>query len=268
MVCAASSFVTAPHIGIFDSGVGGLSILRALLARQTGARFTYVADTAHAPYGQRSTDEVLARARRLSAHLLTHGARCVVVACNTATTQTIAQLRAEFPQAAFVGVEPGVKPAAALTRSGRIGVMATPGTLASERFATLVARHAQHCEVVPVACPGLASAIEEGLPNPRVDALLDTFCLPLRQTHVDVVALGCTHYPFVAEQVARRLGSHVQIVDTADAVARRTFSLLNVPLTPALGPSPELHTTGDADVLARHAHTLLGADWLAKHIAA
>ena len=260
----------AVHVGIFDSGVGGLSILQALLHSCPGVRFSYVADTAYAPYGQRSAAEVLERSRRLAGRLLDEGAQAVVVACNTATTQAIQALRDTFPGRPFIGVEPGIKPAAQASANGRIGVMATPGTLASARFAELVRQHAQGCRVTAVPCPGLASAIEDGLPNPQVETLLDAFCAPLRRDAVDVVVLGCTHYPFVADRVAARLAPGVRLLDTADAVARRTREVLRLPDPGATAPAcahgsaappPTLFTTGDAAQLARQVRSLLGQAW-------
>lgn len=253
----------APHIGIFDSGVGGLSILRALLRECPQARFSYVADTAYAPYGQCQPQDIHARSLHLTQHLLDQGVDCVVVACNTATTQAIDVLRQAFPHRPFVGVEPGIKPAAEASRSGRIGVMATPGTLASARFEALVQRHAAHCTVTRVPCPGLASAIEAGLPNADVEALLDVFCHALRAAEVDTVALGCTHYPFVADRVAVRLGPAVHIVDTAGAVARRTRSVLGL-TTASAAAQPDaqrcvLFTTAEAAALRQQARSLLGA---------
>ncbi len=270
-LCFSSDRV--PHVGIFDSGVGGLSILRALLRECPQARFSYVADTAYAPYGQRAPQDIHARSVHLTQHLLDQGVDCVVVACNTATTQAIDVLRQAFPHRPFVGVEPGIKPAAAASRSGRVGVMATPGTLASARFEALVQRHAAHCAVTRVPCPGLASAIEAGLPNAEVEALLDVFCQPLRAAQVDTVALGCTHYPFVADRVAARLGPAVWIVDTAEAVARRTRSVLGLPMT-AEGPPTltdaqrcMLFTTADAAALRQQTHSLLGVDvWSVQKI--
>ncbi|ASM78201.1 Glutamate racemase [Vitreoscilla filiformis] len=270
-VCFSSDRV--PHVGIFDSGVGGLSILRALLRACPQARFSYVADTAYAPYGQRAPQDIHARSVHLTQHLFDQGVDCVVVACNTATTQAIDMLRQAFPHRPFVGVEPGIKPAAAASRSGRVGVMATPGTLASARFEALVQRHAAHCAVTRVPCPGLASAIEAGLPNAEVEALLDVFCQPLRAAQVDTVALGCTHYPFVADRVAARLGPAVRIVDTAEAVARRTRSVLGLPVTAEGGPTSTdaqrcmLFTTADAAALRQQTHSLLGADvWSVQKI--
>lgn len=271
-VCFSSDRV--PHVGIFDSGVGGLSILRALLRECPQARFSYVADTAYAPYGQRAPQDIHARSVRLTQHLLDEGVDCVVVACNTATTQAIDVLRQAFPHRPFVGVEPGIKPAAAASRSGRVGVMATPGTLASARFEALVQRHAAHCAVTRVPCPGLASAIEAGLPNVEVEALLDVFCQPLRAAQVDTVALGCTHYPFVADRVAARLGPTVRIVDTAEAVARRTRSVLGMPTLADMGSAASsdaqrcmLFTTADAAALRQQTHSLLGVDvWSVQKI--
>jgi len=186
----------------------------------------YVADTAHCPYGDRPQAEVRARTLALGRHLEASGAKLLVVACNTATGAALEQLR-QVVGVPAVGLEPAVKTAAARTRTGRIGVMATAGTLASERFARLVREHAQALRVVGLACPGLVELIEEGeLQGPRLDALLARLCAPLRAAEVDAVVLGCTHYPFVREALERALGPRVALIDSGPAIARRTQALL------------------------------------------
>lgn len=244
-------------IGVFDSGVGGLSVLAALRRRLPHHALHYVADIAHAPYGERGDAYVMDRTARISEHLLASGTRLLVVACNTATAQAIALIRERHPALPIVGVEPGVKPAVAASTVGRVGVLATPGTLGSPRFAALVARHAQGCEVLPVPCPGLASAIERGEAGAdEVERLLDAYCAPLREAGVDVVALGCTHYGFVAERIAARLPG-VRLIDTADAVARQAQTLLGTqPGDPR--PAVVLQSTGATEVLARMAERALG----------
>lgn len=217
-------------IGIFDSGLGGLSVLRALRRQLPAVSMTYVADSAHAPYGERSADEVCQRSMLIASRLVDIGARLLVVACNTATAAAIPQLRARWPELPIVGVEPGVKPALRVSRSGRIGVMATEGTLRSSRFRALLEREVAAAGRLlqrPIvaclqACPGLAAAIECGeLDGEPVRALVERFCAPLRQAGVDAVVLGCTHYPFVAPLIDRALGPGVELVDTAEAVARQ-----------------------------------------------
>ncbi|WP_374673507.1 glutamate racemase [Ideonella sp.] len=262
-----------PLIGIFDSGVGGLSVLRALHGRLPGARLLYVADSAFAPYGDRDPGYVLDRATRVADHLARQGARMVVVACNTATAWAIDALRVRHPELAWVGVEPGVKPAALGSPRGRIAVMATPATLASARYADLVARHAPSCEVHAVPCGGLAAAIERGpAGTDEVERLLDRYCLPLAAMDLDSVVLGCTHYPFVADRIRERLGPEVPLLDTADAIARRAAQLLPMaalaPGGATMGapgaaslPGIELQSTGHPERLAAMARHGLGSDW-------
>lgn len=207
-------------IGMFDSGVGGLSILQAVRAQLPAAPIRYVADSAHAPYGERSDAEVLDRSQRITAHLLAQGATVIVVACNTATAVAIDALRAAQPRVRFVGVEPGVRPAAAASGKRHIGVMATSATLRSERFRALLRRDAADCRVHLQACRGLAAAIERGRrDDPELLALIAEHAGAVREAGVDAVALGCTHYPFVHPEIARVLGDGVRVVDTSEAVA-------------------------------------------------
>ena len=208
-------------IGVFDSGVGGLSVLRALHAAMPGTPLCYVADSAYAPYGERPTAEVLVRSALIAQHLVSLGAAGIVVACNTATAVAIDHLRARWPNMPVVGIEPGLKPAIAASRNRRIGVMATPATLASAPFAKLAAAQADGAFVLLQPCPGLAQHIETGdLDAPELIALVRRFCEPLRHAEVDTVVLGCTHYPLIAHHIQAAMGAHVTLVDTADAVAR------------------------------------------------
>ena len=213
-------FPPALSIGVFDSGVGGLSVLRSLRALMPQARFLYVADSGHAPYGERDEAYVVERARAITAHLLAQGAQLVVVACNTATAAAVQALRERWPAVGFVGVEPGLKPAIARSRNRRIGVMATRGTLQSAKFRRLVEAHAAGVELVLQPCDGLARALEEGDASaPAVLALVERHTVPLRAAGVDTVVLGCTHYPFATSEIAAALGPGVTLVDTAEAVA-------------------------------------------------
>ncbi len=247
-------------IGVFDSGVGGLSVLRALRQRLPGCPMVYIADSGHAPYGDRDPAHVIERSQRVVDHLVEQGAQLVVIACNTATAWAIDAMRDRHPHIPFVGVEPGVKPAARLSRSRRFAVMATPATLASARFANLVSRHAPDCTVHPVPCAGLAAAIEQGERQAaEVERLLDLYCLPLSSLDIDTVVLGCTHYPFVAERIARRLAPATQLLDTADAIARRVTELVNVSAPDSNLAGLRLFTTGSPDVLRRMAHASIPA---------
>ncbi|MEW6704553.1 MAG: glutamate racemase [Pseudomonadota bacterium] len=254
-------------IGVFDSGVGGLSVLRALHARLSQAQLHYVADSAYAPYGDRSAEEVIERSMRLTRYLLGAGARMIVVACNTATTAAIRALRAQWPRMPFVGVEPGIKPAVARSPGGRIGVMATQRTIDSERLRALVQDHASGRTVVLQACPGLADAIEAGDANPdRIDSLLRQYCLPLQQAHVDTVVLGCTHYPFVADRIRSIMGSKVLLIDTADAVAQRAQSLWPAATSGQAEGSLLLQTTGDPSTLMELARRWLPAEAVVERV--
>ena len=218
--------VAPPCIGVFDSGVGGLSVLRELHRRLPGTALTYVGDAAHAPYGPRPAGEVLARCERIVGHLADQGAELIVVACNTATVHAIETLRARWPALRFVGVEPGVKPGVARSRTGRIAVMATCATVRSARMRRLLEHHAQGVHVHLQPCPGLAEAIEQGaLDGTVLSNVLAPYCDRIRTADVDTVVLACTHYPFVAAEIQRQLGSGVVLIDTAAAVAEQAASV-------------------------------------------
>jgi len=208
------------RIGIFDSGVGGLSVTQAIRRRLPHAELLYAADTAHAPYGDRTEEFLCDRSERIARFLCDQGAQMIVVACNTATAAAVARLRAGAPDLPLVGVEPGVKPAVALSSARRIGVLATTRTLSSEKFRKLAEAHADGATLVLQPCPGLADAIETA-DDPAIDLLVQRYCAPLRDAGVDVAVLGCTHYPFARALFERALPG-VQLVDTADAIARQT----------------------------------------------
>lgn len=245
---------------MFDSGVGGLSILAAVREQLPGAPIRYVADSAHAPYGERSDAEILDRCERLVGHLRAAGARLIVVACNTATAIAIEAMREHHPDLPFVGVEPGVRPAVAASRLRRIGVMATTATLRSERFRQLLAREARDCSVHLQACRGLADAIERGRrDDPRLLALVEQHAGAVRDAGVDVVALGCTHYPFVRGQIERVLGDAVRVIDTARAVAAQVDRLWQ-PETARHAPTCVIETTGEPARLAEFVATWLGLE--------
>lgn len=211
------------RIGVFDSGLGGLSVLRALRAQMPSAALLYVADSGHAPYGERDDAFIQARSEHISDFLVHQSADAIVVACNTATAAAIHRLRLRCGDLPVIGVEPGVKPAVALSASKRVGVLATPGTLSSLKFRRLVEQHGQGAHLVLQACPGLAREIEAGvLDTPALRDMVGRFCAPLREAQVDTVVLGCTHYPFVTPLIQAELGPHVHIVDTAQAVAQHT----------------------------------------------
>lgn len=231
MTWASGSTRAGQPIGVFDSGVGGLSILRALRAELPSEDFVYFADSGHAPYGERDDAHVIARSRAITAQLRAdHQIKALVVACNTATAAAVHLLRAEHPELPIVGVEPALKPAVALSRTHRIGVMATRGTLGSSKFAALLASLAGLAEFVLQPCDGLAHAIEHQDRSKTV-ALCDQYTLGMghfghETGQIDTLVLGCTHYPFANEVLRGLLGSEVRLIDTGEPVARHTHQLL------------------------------------------
>lgn len=261
------------RVGVFDSGVGGLSVLRALREQLPGVALHYVADAGHAPYGERSDEHVVTRSRRVASHLIDGGAQFIVIACNTATAVAAQLLRETWPQTPIIGVEPGIKPALLVTRNGRIGVMATRATLGSEKFRRLAAALATGEALHLRACDGLAAAIEQGqFDNAEMLALVEQHCAPLREQGVDTVVLGCTHYTFVHQQIQAAMGTAVQLIDTAEAVARHAAYTVRTTRSDADNATDEattvtLQTTGDAARFQRFAHTWLGTRTAVSHIA-
>ena len=214
-------------IGIFDSGVGGLSVLRAVRKQFPCHPVIYLADQGHVPYGARTKDEVRAFAVGITRFLLDQGARLIVVACNAASAAALYHLREVFPDVPFVGMEPAVKPAAATTHSGVIGVLATPVTFQGELYASVVARFAKGVTVLQDVCQGLVGQIEAGnLDAPETRAILERALAPMMERGVDTVVMGCTHYPFVIPLIQHIVGPGVQVIDPAPAVARQTGRLL------------------------------------------
>ncbi len=224
--CMPPPTPSALRIGVFDSGLGGLSVLRCLCLLRDDARFVYVADSGHAPYGDKPVEQIVARSLRIADFLAREGMDMLVVACNTATAAAVQALRQAYPDLPIVGVEPGIKPAAQRTRNGRIGVLATASTLRSERFQLLAQAHADGVNLTLQAGVGLADAIEtHALDSDAVRRVVEHCCAPLRAAGVDTVVLGCTHYPLVADLIRQQFPSGTELVDTSEAIARRTLDL-------------------------------------------
>ena len=210
---------TPPPIGVFDSGVGGLSVLRELRIAFPGEDLLYVADSAFVPYGERSAEFVQARSLAIAGFLLGRKAKAIVVACNTATGAAIAELRSRF-EVPIVGIEPAVKPAVGKTASGLVAVLATSGTLASAKFADLLSRFGGGTRILIQPCPGLVEQVEEGhLQGEQVRALAAKYLLPLLEQGADTIILGCTHYPFIIPLIREIVGPAVSIVDPNTAIA-------------------------------------------------
>jgi glutamate racemase len=251
----------AGPIGIFDSGVGGLSVAREIRAALPAEDILYVADTAYCPYGDRPLEEVRERALAVGRYIQDAGAKLLVAACNTASGAALEDLRADL-SIPVVGLEPAVKTAVAQTRVRRVGVMATSGTLRSERFARLLRAHGDGVQVLAQACPGLADLIEEGhLDGEVLTAALQDLTRPLREASVDMVVLGCTHYAFVGGPLQRVLGPAVTLVDSAPAIARRTAHLLEQARARRLDGAGQLRvlTTGDPEKVGPVVGRLWGA---------
>lgn len=268
--------VNAP-IGVFDSGIGGLSVLRSLQKALPNERFVYLADSAHAPYGEKNEAFIRQRTHAITDDLLAqHHIKALVVACNTATAATIHELREQHPSLPVVGLEPALKPALALSRTRRIGVMATRSTVASDKFARLLATVQNEAHFEVQACNGLALAIEQStLPDQATAAqaqithLLQTYTQAMGRFgaapgQIDTLVLGCTHYVFVEQDLRQLLGPDVQLVSTGEPVARQTqrllaaAQLLNGPLPAEHRPAVQLLTTGDLQGLQAAAQRWLG----------
>jgi len=214
-------------LGVLDSGVGGLSVLIHLRRQLPAERVIYFADQGHIPYGPRPAGEIQTYTAEITRFLLRHGAKLIVVACNTATAAALDFLRSVFPDVQFVGMEPAVKPAALTTRSGKVGVLATPSTLNSHRYAGLMARFANGIRVFEDPCSGLVQLIEAGaLAAPETRALLERVVAPMLAEGVDTLVLGCTHYPFIRPLLEEIIGDGITVIDPAPAVARRTRFVL------------------------------------------
>ncbi len=248
--------MTSPLIGVFDSGVGGLSVLRALRRQLPALPALYLADQGHVPYGPRPLLEVRAFAEGITRFLLARGAGVIVVACNAASAAALAHLRQAFPEIPFVGMEPAVKPAAEQTRSGVVGVLATPATFQGALYASVVERFAHGVTLLQDTCPGLVQRIESGdLSGPQTRAILERALQPMLARGIDKVVLGCTHYPFVIPLIEEIAGPTVQVIDPAPAVARQVERVLRAQGRPAPSalpgsqPAPyRFFTTGQPEI--------------------
>jgi len=212
-------------IGVFDSGLGGLTVVQAMMETIKGAEIFYLADTKHAPYGEKSKDEIIRYALEITDYFIqTYHIDALVVACNTATTAAIHVLRQRYPSLIIVGTEPGIKPAIEKTCSGKVGILATPATLKSEKYQALLERLAssEMFELYEQACPGLVEQIEnDRLHSKESQQMLEAWLGPMKKAGVDTIVLGCTHYPLAVEKMKQIMGEGVLFVDTGEAIARR-----------------------------------------------
>lgn len=254
-------------IGIFDSGVGGLSVLRHIRKNYPHEAIIYLADQARVPYGSRSVQEIREYSAQITRFLLEHGAKIIVVACNTATAAALTTLRHTFPSTPFVGMEPAVKPAAMISANGKVGVLATPTTFASPRYGALMDRYAAGVTILEDPCIGLVELIEKGrLDAPEITLLLRHVLRPMLDAGADTIVLGCTHYPLVLPQIeavvsAEGQGRQLTIVDPAPAVARQVGRILDqngLAADSVREGTIQLYTTADNGTLGPLAQHVLG----------
>ncbi|MEW6401420.1 MAG: glutamate racemase [Chloroflexota bacterium] len=249
-------------IGVFDSGVGGLSVLHAMREHMPAEDVIYFGDQGHVPYGPRPMEQIQNFSEGITNFLLSKNSKLIVVACNTASAAALKYLRARFPDVPFVGMEPAVKPAAETTQTGRVGVLATPATFQGALYASVVERFGNGVQLLQDTCPGLVRQIEDGeLDSPTTRAILEDALRPMLAENIDTVVLGCTHYPFVIPLIQEIAGDKVRVIDPAPAVARQVKRLLEAAnmLNPSTNRgSVEFYTSGDAPALEALLPKLLG----------
>lgn len=220
--------LTSSPIGVFDSGVGGLSVLRAMREQMPAENIIYFGDQGHVPYGPRSMEQIQNFSEGITNFLLQKESKLIVVACNTASAAALKYLREKFSDVTFVGMEPAVKPAAEITRTGKVGVLATPATFQGALYASVVERFGAGVELFQHTCPGLVGQIEKGeLQSVATRAILEDALRPMLEKNIDTVVLGCTHYPFVIPLIEDIVGDQVRVIDPAPAVARQVGRLLD-----------------------------------------
>jgi glutamate racemase len=255
---------SAIALGLFDSGVGGLSVVRELMRQAPAQPIIYLADQAHAPYGQRSLEEIRCLAEAITRFLLRRGAQVIVIACNTASAAALHSLRERFPAVPFVGMEPAIKPAVEHTRTRHVGVIATEATFQGELFASLVDRFAAGITVHTQACPALVPLVEAGeLDSEGARDALQGYLAPLLDAGIDELVLGCTHYPFLRPLIDQVAGAGIEIVDPAPAVARQAIRVLAGRDGLAEGAQAATHrfyTSADPDRFRLAIRELIGLD--------
>jgi glutamate racemase len=251
-------------IGVFDSGVGGLSVLRAMRAQMPEEDVIYFGDQGHVPYGPRSMEQIQNFSEAITKFLLARNSKLIVVACNTASAAALTHLRGRFPYIPFVGMEPAVKPAAETTKTGKVGVLATPATFQGALYASVVERFGVGVELFQHTCPGLVGQIEKGeLDSSATRTILEDALTPMLEKNIDTVVLGCTHYPFVIPLIERIVGDKVRVIDPAPSVARQVKRLLEaggVKSQARERGSVRFFTSGDVQSMKSLLPLLLGED--------
>ncbi len=265
-----TGLVNPAPIGVFDSGVGGLSVLKAIRAQLPAQPVFYFADQAHVPYGSRSLEEVRAFSSAITEFLLGLGSAIIVVACNTASAAALQELRAQYPQTRFVGMEPAVKPAAEQTRTGVVGVLATPATFQGRLYSSVVERFAKEVIILQDTCPGLVGEIEKGdMEGAETRRILESAIRPMLEKNIDTIVLGCTHYPFVIPLIRQIAGAGVNVIDPAPAIARQTGRVLDslgITQLPDFQAEVRFFTSGPSAELEKLLPLLLGEDGKVQRI--
>ncbi|MFT3894822.1 MAG: glutamate racemase [Anaerolineales bacterium] len=251
-------------IGIFDSGVGGISVLRAIREQMPEENVIYFGDQGHIPYGPRPLQQIRDFSEAITNFLLDKQAKIIVVACNAASAAALKYLRERFPHIQFVGMEPAVKPAAEQTQTGKVGVLATPATFQGALFASVVERFANGVELFQSTCPGLVQQIEQSnLDGSETRRILEEALLPMLEKNIDTVVLGCTHYPFVIPLIQQIVGEKVRVIDPAPSVAKQVRRLLEAGgarNTESKRGEVTFYTSGDPAALRSMLPVLLGED--------
>jgi glutamate racemase len=239
-------------IGIFDSGIGGTSIWKEVVKLLPNENTIYLADSKNAPYGEKTSDEIIALSVKNTDYLISKGCKLIVVACNTATTNAIDYLRKNYT-IPFIGIEPAIKPAALLSKTGAIGILATKGTLSSKLFEKTTKEYTKNITTIEQDGEGLVPLIEEGkLNSPEINQLLTTYLKPMLKFNIDHLVLGCTHYPYLIPQIKKLIGENITIIDSGEAVAKQTKAILekhNLLSTSTTKSRHQFYTNAETKVL-------------------
>jgi glutamate racemase len=239
-------------IGIFDSGIGGTSIWKEVVKLLPNENTIYLADSKNAPYGEKSSEEIIALSVKNTDYLISKGCKLIIIACNTATTNAIDYLR-KYYTIPIIGIEPAIKPAAVLSKTGAIGILATKGTLSSKLFERTTKEYTKNITTIEQDGEGLVPLIEEGkLNSPEINHLLSTYLKPMLKFNIDHLVLGCTHYPYLIPQIKKIIGENVTIIDSGEAVAKQTKAILeknNLLSTSTAKSSHQFYTNSETKVL-------------------
>lgn len=255
-------------IGVFDSGLGGLTIVKTMLENLHGAEIVYIADTANAPYGEKTQKQIIDFSTKITQYFIdAFHIDVLVIACNTATSAAIKELRAKYKNLIIIGTEPGLKPAISHSQSKKVGVLATPATLNGEKYKLLKSKLSKQYKVdlFEQACPGLVQQIENGeLNTPKTISMLEDWLFHMREVGVDTIVLGCTHYPLVGESIKKVMHNDINLIETSHAITKRVNELCCDTLCKASANSLKIFATGDIN--KNMIETILDKKYDAEHL--